>query len=415
MLRPLRILFFFLAAPPALLAAIVFLAVSDRPMNTSSRQLTQSDIQRAKQILNFSSTDAERLRTFELNENDLNIASNYLFNHLLKSSTEVSLDHDSLNFAITLTLPPNLFGPYLNMTFNLSKMYGFPVIKDLTIGRIKVANEFAGQLIESIINYTPLKQYYILATQHISTIQIQPDKLSITFLTTFQDAADNAALLENKSYQSLVFYQQLIDQVILQHDPKWRLSLAEIMQPLFLAAYQRSTEADAVEENRALLIAVSTYVNRDELSSYLPIKLTTSKYYPVFLYKRIDIAKHFVASAALAATGATTLAHMLGQEKELNDAQGGSGFSFIDLAGDRAGLKFGQIATASPESARKMQKAMHDIKDYQAFMPDVRDLPERMTLQQFQQRYVSIYSPAYQNMLLLIDQRITALSIYQNQ
>ncbi len=414
MLKPLRILFFYLAAPPAVLAIICFLAIDNTALNSTHRKLSQSDIQRAKQILNSSANDGQRVRTLELNENDLNIASNYLLNHLIESSTQIELADESLNFTITLTLPPNLFGRYLNMTFNLSKMFGFPVISALKIGQIEIANEFAGQLIENIIKRTPLKQYYILAAQHISNIQIQPDKLSITYLTTFQDAAKNASLLENKSYQSLIFYQQQINQIVLKHDPNWRLSLAEIMQPLFLSAYQRSTKSNAIEENRALIIAVSSYVNKEELSSYLPINLTTAKHYPVYLYKRIDMAKHFVASAALAATGATTLAHMLGQEKEINDSIGGSGFSFIDLAGDRAGLKFGQTATASPESARKLQKAMHDIEDYSAFMPEVRDLPERMNQTVFQNRYGSIYSQAYQDMLKKIDGRIAALPIYQN-
>lgn len=391
----------------------MFLAISQEPLSTTQRQLSQGDIQRAKQILNTSSSDAQRVRTIDLTEEDLNIASNYLLKHLFESSTRVGLADNSLHFAITLKLPSNLFGPYMNISFDLSKMSGFPAIKDLKIGRLEIANEFAGQLIQSFIKHTPLKQYYILAAQHISNIQIQSDKLSITFLTTFQDAANNAPHLENKSYQSLIFYQQLIDQVILEHDPNWRLSLAEIMQPLFLAAYQRSTKSNAIEENRAVLIAVSSYVNKDELSSYLPIKLTTTQYYPVFLYKRIDLAKHFVASAALAAAGATTLAQMLGQEKELNDAQGGSGFSFIDLAGDRAGLKFGQTATASPESARKLQKAMHDVEDYTAFMPEVRDLPERMSQTEFQQRYGSVYSSTYQGMLMKIDQRIAGLPIYR--
>ncbi|WP_305908251.1 hypothetical protein Q9L42_011545 [Methylomarinum sp. Ch1-1] len=415
MLRPLRILFFYLAAPPCLLAILVFFAIEQEPLSKTHRKLSQSDIQRAKQIINTSSNYIQRVRTIELNEADLNIASNYLLNHLIESSTEITLQQDALHFKLSLTLPDNLFGPYLNITFNLSKMYGYPAIKALKIGRIEIADEFAGQLIESIIKHTPLKQYYILAAQHISNIQIQPDHLVITYLTTFKDAANNATLLENKSYQSLIFYQQQINQIILKHDPAWRLSLADIMQPLFLAAYQRSTTANAVTENRAVLIAISSYVNKEELSSYLPINLTMAKHYPVYLYKRIDMAKHFVASAALAATGASNLAHLLGQEKELSDAQSGSGFSFIDLAGDRAGLEFGKTATASPQSARKLQKAMHDIEDYRAFMPDVRDLPENMTHQQFQSRYGSVYSEAYQDMLKQIDERISALPIYQNQ
>ncbi len=415
MLTSLRLLFFYLAAPPALLAVILLFAIDSTPLITGDRQLSHNDIQRAKQILNISTTDKHKIRTIHLNKKDLNIAINYLLNLLIQSSSQITLKENSLNLQITLSLPSNLFGKYLNFTFNLSKIAGFPAINSLKIGRIAVADEFAGQLIESVIKYTPLKQYYILAAQHISNIRIGADGLSITYLTNFEDAANNTPLQENQSYQSLIFYQQQINQIILKHNPRWRLSLSELLQPLFLSAFQRSTVDNAIEENRALIIAVSSYVNKEELKSFLPLNLTIAKQYPVFLYRRIDMAKHFVASAALAATGATTLANMLGQEKELSDAQSGSGFSFIDLACDRAGLKFGQIATATPESARKLQKAMYNIENYRAFMPDVRDLPEAMNSHVFKQKYGSIYSPAYQNMLKLIDERIAALPVYQKE
>jgi len=415
MLTPLRLLFFYLAAPPALLAVLLIFAINNTPLHTDNKPLSYHDIQRAKQILNPSTSARQKIQTIHLNQKDLNIAINYLLNLLIQSSSKVTLKKDSLNFQITLFLPDNLLGKYLNFTFNLTKIAGFPVINSLKIGRIAVADEFAGQLIENVIKYTPLKQYYILAAQHIRNIQIEPNNLSITYMTNFEDAAaNNAPLLENKSYQSLIFYQQKINQIVREHDPKWRLSLAELLQPLFFSAFQRSTIDNAIEENRALIIAVSSYVNKEELKSFLPINLTIAKQYPVFLYQRIDMAKHFVASAALAATGASTLANMLGQEKELSDAQRGSGFSFIDLAGDRAGLKFGKTATATAESARKLQKIMHNIENYRAFMPDVRDLPEAMNSHVFEQQYGSIYSPAYQKMLKLIDDRIAALPIYQH-
>ncbi len=413
MQRVLRFLFFILAAPPALLAVILFFAIDKHPINHDYTSLTPSDIQRAKQILQTSTADPQKKRTLELDQKDLNIAINYLLNHLIKSSSRIVLENNSLQFLIALTLPENLIGQYLNFKFNLTKIAGYPAINSLKIGRIEVADEFAGQLIESIIKYTPLKQYYILAAQHIRNIRIEPNKLSITYLTTISDTPADAILAENKSIQSLTFYQQQITQIVHQHDAKWRLSLAELLQPLFLAAYQRSTLENAIEENRALIIAVSSYVNKEELKPYLPISMTIAKHYPVFLYQRIDMAKHFVASAALAAAGASALAQMLGQEKELSDAQNGSGFSFIDLAGDRAGLKFGKTATASDKSARKLQKAMHDIKDYHAFMPEVRDLPEKMGSADFKRKFGSIYSPSYQNMLKTIDQRIAALPIYQ--
>ena len=96
----------------------------------------------------------------------------------------------------------------------------------------------------------------------------------------------------------------------------------------------------------------------------------------------------------------------------MSDAQGGSGFSFIDLAADKAGTRFGERATSSPENARKLQKAMSEIKDYKDFMPDPRDLPEHMDEAEFKNRYQSIESPAYQELSKQIDARIAATPIY---
>lgn len=414
MLRPLKFLSIALAAFLLLAAILAFLAISPTPWVKNHQNLSQTDIQRAKQILQATASDSksEKFKTIKLNENDLNIASNYLLNHLIKSSTRVKLNDDSLHFVISLSLPDKLFSSYLNISFNLSKLNSLPIITDLTIGRIGIANEFAGYMIESTIKHTALRQYYILASHHISTIQIQPGQLHITYLADFQDDADNPALTENKGYQSLLFYQRLINQTLLKHDPDWLLSLADLMKPLFTAAYHRSNENNVIDQNRAVILALSSYVNQEELRDYLPINLSTEKNYPVFLYRRIDMAKHFVASAALAASGAISLAHMLGQEKEISDSESGSGFSFIDLAGDRAGLRFGQAATASVRSARQLQEAMREINDYKAFMPEVRDLPERMNHEEFKRRYGSIYSPKYQEMLKLIDDRIAALPIY---
>ena len=59
-----------------------------------------------------------------------------------------------------------------------------------------------------------------------------------------------------------------------------------------------------------------------------------------------------------------------------------------------------------------MQKAMSGIKDYSDFMPDPRDLPEHMNEAEFKQRFESIDSPVYQEILKQIDARIAAMPIY---
>ncbi|WP_239649885.1 hypothetical protein [Methylocucumis oryzae] len=144
-----------------------------------------------------------------------------------------------------------------------------------------------------------------------------------------------------------------------------------------------------------------------------PLNLSNQKYYSAFVYQRGDLAQHFMASAALTASVNGQLSTAMGEEKELRDAAKGSGFSFIDLAADKAGTRFGEAATVSSESARRLQKAMSEIKDYSAFIPDPRDLPEHMNEAEFKQRFGSTNSPQYQHVLQMIDERINQLVIYQ--
>jgi len=412
LLTSLRLVFFYLAAPPLLLATLLFFAIDNSAITQHNWSLTHSDIQRAKKIVGYSTSKSQK--TIKLNEKDLNIALNYLLNYYIPSTSKIEIEENLLQFKIALLLNNHYFGKYINFSFNLSKHHGYPIINRLQIGNIKVADEFAGLILESIIKYTPLKEYYILASQHIRGIQIHPKGLSISYLSSADLAIKNKLSLNNKNYRSVLFYQQQITQIIAQHDPKWRLSLAELLQPLFKSADQRSTEKTAIAENRFVLIAISTYVNKSEIQPYFPFDIgpSTQKQYPASLYRRTDMAKHFMASAVLAANGAETLALILGQEKELSDSKKGSGFSFIDLAGDKAGLHFGKAAVSTPAQAKHFQKRMANIKDYTAFMPEVRDLPENMSNTTFKQQFGSVYSEKYQAMIKKIDQRISSLELY---
>ena len=56
----------------------------------------------------------------------------------------------------------------------------------------------------------------------------------------------------------------------------------------------------------------------------------------MLLAGRQDLAKHFAISAAISAHSGAPLADAIGLYKELEDARGGSGFSFDDLAAEPA-------------------------------------------------------------------------------
>lgn len=413
LLTPIRVVFFIFAAPCLICTLIAINTFENSAITNSNWSLSRTDLQRAKKIVH--NTAQETTTKITLNEKDLNIALSYLLNYYVDNSSQISVTDKSLHFKISVFLTNNYFGNYLNIAFNLTKNQGYPVISSLKLGKVEIADEFAGLIIESIIKYSSLNQYYILAATHINNIKINNEGLTIHYDPLIDLNLKYKLKLDNRHYRALVFYQWHISRIIAQHDPEWRLSLAELLQPLFKLAYDRSTAESAIAENRAVILAISTYVNKAEIQSYIPFDIspTVSRQYPVSLYKRHDMAKHFMISAALAASGAETLAYTLGQEKELNDAERGSGFSFIDLACDRAGLKLGKTAVFSSVQARQLQLNMAAIKSYRAFMPEVRDLPENMNEKQFKQRFESIYSARYQNMLKKIDQRISKLAIYE--
>jgi len=415
-----RIFLVFLSTVVMLCALLVLFGVSNQPDIAVGWTLTRDDIARAKKILyEGAKTKPDEISTIELTEADLNLAANYLLNRYRKSAVNIEIKNDVLRFTVTMTLPQNSVGHYLNISFRLANddHSDLPSLTKFKAGKLLLPAKFAAFVIDNFIHHTSLNDYFILATRPIKTITIDPEKITISYyssMDTFIQARN--FLTQSSDNPNIDIYQQKLDEIIAQHDPAWRLSLAELLKPLFALALQRSTLENAIEENKIAIIAVNNYVNRKETKKFLSFpaaKLTAGKRYPTFLYKRTDLAQHFIGSAAITASVNGQVAKVVGEEKELSDAQGGSGFSFIDLAADKAGTRFGELATSSPENARKLQQAMSAIKDYSDFMPDPTDLPEHMNEAEFKQRYQSVDSDVYQALSKQIDARIAATPIYK--
>jgi hypothetical protein len=77
----------------------------------------------------------------------------------------------------------------------------------------------------------------------------------------------------------------------------------------------------------------------------------------------------------------------VGIAKEMMDSAGGSGFSFVDLTADRAGTLFTVAATRNVESARAMQARIRNGAVIADFVPNLLDLPEGISNDDFQVEY----------------------------
>ncbi len=133
---------------------------------------------------------------------------------------------------------------------------------------------------------------------------------------------------------------------------------------------------------------------------------------PATLAGRRDLALHFSISAALAANGEARLTSAIGEWKELDDSlPGGSGFSFVDLAADRAGTRLGQ-ALADPARTSRMQKRLSEAKPGDLLPLAALGFAEGLGEAAFEARYGRLESSEYQAAVARIDAALDRLPLY---
>jgi hypothetical protein len=192
-------------------------------------------------------------------------------------------------------------------------------------------------------------------------------------------------------------------------------SLSAYLIPLMAEASQRSVYTDAVSENRAAIWALVIYFSNGAFETLVG-KLVSGQRplvrspYGIVLANRQDLMAHFLYSAGITLATQQGIGIAAGEFKELLDSgNGGSGFSFADLAADRAGIDFVNAATASDESARQLQRRIMASDGEADFFPDISGLTEGLSEEQFREQYGSVESERYRQQVERIDRRIAQL------
>ena len=125
---------------------------------------------------------------------------------------------------------------------------------------------------------------------------------------------------------------------------------------------------------------------------------------------RADLAKHFFVSAHLVGLVGSEATRGVGLAKELADANGGTGFSFADMAANRAGIVF-----ASALLGRRL--SLDDVAGQftvEAVLPPVDDLQEQLGADELEKDFGGLTGDRLNAELSRIDARIIVLPIYQS-
>lgn len=350
-------------------------------------------------------------RTLSLNDKELSLVADHVLNRYGKGGAEITVERNRIDVKGTLELPSNPLGNYLNLRMSLVESDGFLRMTSFRVGRLSFPVWFVERM---WIN--GLRLYAKEALDAVKRIAVTTDRVEVTYQwrVGLLDRMRKSLLADKDTSRLRVFHEKLV-QTTRGFPPKRRVALTRLMTPLFELAAERSETGDPVADNRAVLVVLALYVTERDMASLVPDTghwPSPTRVVPT-LRGRLDLARHFVTSAALGATGGSVLSDAVGLYKEIADSRRGKGFSFRDLAADRAGTRFGRLAAENAGSARRLQRLLSEPAQDGDFMPNVESLPDFVNEKEFQHRFGPVGSPAYDRIVADIDRRIAACSFYR--
>lgn len=179
-------------------------------------------------------------------------------------------------------------------------------------------------------------------------------------------------------------------------------------------AFDHPAGATALDRNRAAFVALAMYAVNPAAQRLAgdEVAIEPRPTVPLKLAGRIDLAKHWTLSAALAATLDPRFTRAMGEWKELDDSlPGGSGFSFVDLTADRGGLHLARAAL-DPATAAGVARRLAAVGDDALFPPAARQLAEGLSETEFSRRYGSLDAARYAAAVRRADALLAALPLY---
>jgi hypothetical protein len=336
---------------------------------------------------------------------------------------KVYITPHSTSILASYQLPKNPIGEYLNIDILLLPGPGITV-SHVKFGSVKVPGNLALSTLVYLANWytnSDIASQFVHQVESVSMSerQIQLSILPLAqFLRELNDVKQGVGGNSDEEMRLRTAYY--LKQLSLLGVGK-RLtpqSLAKYIGPVFSRAKSRSSYETAPKENEAAIMALAIYAGHHRFANLVgnvqPKKgraaMPNAK--PT-LGSRADLNQHFIFSAAIKILSEQGLSIAIGEFKELMDrSDDGSGYSFVDLAADFAGVEFA-IAATSPSSAIAVQSLLAGKTDESLFFPNIQGLPEGLSKNEFTQIFTEVDSPEYLKMVQSINQRIAKLPIHQ--
>ncbi|HED16578.1 MAG TPA: hypothetical protein ENI64_07195 [Gammaproteobacteria bacterium] len=349
-----------------------------------------------------------------------------------KFTGRVNVTDLGMESAFSLYVPANPFGKYLNLRVGLVPSSSGLKIDHVELGSISLPGDSSLKIAEWIINLLLGDRQGSYLISSIRSVEFENDLIRVRVrpipdlgrrLSRLRGRVklvrDDLALLGDP--QTIRLYYAKLCALTLEHQMQHRVSFSVYIDKAFqLAASRSRTAQQAKTENQAALLALVLHLGSNRFETIIG-KIRTGEVLTcrdnpgnVKLAGRSDLRQHFIVSAALQLLSDSGLGNAVGEFKELLDSiHGGSGFSFVDLAADRAGIRFAEMALDQQGDSLRLQQRLQLVPLEGLYFPDLSGFYENITQTEFEALYGDIYSKAYLAVVADIDKRIAALPLYQ--
>jgi hypothetical protein len=409
-----------------LIAALTLLAtglaagwlVSSRTALVSERSdLRYTDVQRVMDIARTHDprrTMPGQITAVALTERDMDLLLNHAAHRALGARMRVQVDRGSAMLQLSSEWPANPLGRWLNVEVRWRETATLPVVQSWRVGSLPLPAALATPLMRlALARSFPGADLSVL-DDVARRVRFFEDQMNVVYVLN-QNHAERllSSLTPAEDRDRLRAYSDRLVGLAGADPTQWTVTLPQLIGPMFELARQRSAHGhDAAKENRAAILALAAFATGRGLGAVVP----AARLWPqprrlhVTLQGRDDFTQHFLVSAALVTEGTTPLANAVGLYKEVADSRGGSGFSFNDMAANRAGTLFGELALRDP--ARLQALLAGGVRE-DSLVPDMTDLPEFLSAAEFARQYGGVGGVEYTRLRADIERRLGALALYR--
>lgn len=347
--------------------------------------------------------------TLVLSEVEANLLANDLVDSFGEWRARVRLEAGRARLSASVGLPWDPLHSFLNLELTLVEDTPLPRVDKARLAGLPLPGGLFQSLVARFV--TALDQADV-----VEQVRLEADRVHIRYAWRKGILEDiGSRLVPEVELDRMLGYQATLAEYLRTRPARRPVALSDLLSHLLTVAPDAKSDSDPIAENRAAVLVLAAYVNGKGVRNpgVTGASAERPRQHAVLLRGRRDLAQHFMTSAALAAKGGGMLTNLVGLLKEASDAERGSGYSFADLAANRAGIRFARLATGSPADARALRAFAQRGLSENDFMPPIEGLPEGLDPQDFKADFGDPQSTAYRRLVGLIDGRIDARPLFR--